>query len=125
MQHWSRLDIKEGEPCPVERSEHAAVCLGYGGDHPQLLVIGGRGVGSKVLSDVWILDIQSRRWREVRLYSMFSTLHKTITFVTPHLQQTLNGGVHLSISHEPLHLVNRETYTTQIQPLNVHTSETL
>ena len=98
MQHWSRLDIKKGDPCPVKRANHASVCLGYGGDHPQLLVTGGRGGGVKVLSDVWILDIQSRRWREVRLYSMFSTLHKTITFVTPHLQtsiQTLNGGVHL------------------------------
>ena len=98
MQHWSRLDIKEGEPCPVRRAYHAAVCLGYGGDHPQLLVIGGLNDGAKVLSDMWILDIQSRRLREVRLYSMFSTLHKTITFVTPHLQtsiQTLNGGVHL------------------------------
>ena len=90
MQHWSRLDIKEGEPCPEVRAYHAAVCLGYGGDHPQLLVTGGRGC-RKVLSDVWILDIQSRRWREVRLYNMFSTLQ-------PHLQtsiQTLNGGVHL------------------------------
>ena len=72
MQHWSRLDIKEGEPCPVKRSGHAAVCLGYGGDHPQLLVTGGSGGGNKVLSDVWILDIQSRRWKEVRLYGMVS-----------------------------------------------------
>ena len=87
MQHWSRLDIKEGEPCPVKRAYHAAVCLGYGGDHPQ--VTGGFSAGRKVLSDVWKLDIQSRRWREVRLYSMFSTLHKTITFVSPHLQTSI------------------------------------
>ena len=103
MQHWSRLDIKEGETCPVVRSEHAAVCLGYGGDHPQLLVTGGIGGDNKVLSDVWILDIQSRRWREVRLCSMFSTLLKAIH--TCRLQYRLSMEVcTFSISHEPLHL---------------------
>ena len=65
MQHWSKLDYHEGEPCPVGRSGHAAVCLGYG-DHPQLLVTGGRGVANKVLGDAWMLDVQSGRWREVR-----------------------------------------------------------
>ena len=92
MQHWSRLDIKEGEPCPVKRSGHAAVCLGYGGDHPQLLVTGGSGGGNKVLSDVWILDIQSRRWKEVRLYGMVSQ-DRRFCHTTP--TETLNGGVHL------------------------------
>ena len=56
-----------GEPCPEERCNHAAVCLGYGGDHPQLLVTGGRGPGDKVLNDTWILDMQSGKWREVRI----------------------------------------------------------
>ena len=49
------------------RSGHATVCLGYGGDQPQLLVTGGRGGrGDNILSDVWVLDVDSRRWREVR-----------------------------------------------------------
>ena len=65
MQHWIKLDHHEGEPCPVGRDSHAAVCLDYG-DHPQLLVTGGRGGGNKVLSDAWILNVQSGRWREVR-----------------------------------------------------------
>ena len=65
VQHWTRVDIQEGESCPVERSGHAAVRLGYGGDHPQLLITGGIGFGRKVLSDSWILDLQSGRWREV------------------------------------------------------------
>ena len=56
-----------GEPCPVKRCYHAAVCLGYGGDHPQLLVTGGKGGGAKVLKDAWILDMQSGKWREVRI----------------------------------------------------------
>ena len=60
MQHWSKLEI-QGESCPVERCDHAAVCLGYGGDHPQLLVTGGYAY----LSDVCLLDLESGRWREV------------------------------------------------------------
>ena len=41
------------------------MCLGYGGDHPQLLITGGIVFGDKVLSDSWMLDLQSGRWREV------------------------------------------------------------
>ena len=48
------------------RAFHTAVCLGYG-DHPQLLLYGGMDGDHKVLSDVWILDVESRRWREVRV----------------------------------------------------------
>ena len=55
----------QGESCPKGRTRHAAVCLGYGGDHPQLLVTGGWTGGGDVLSDVWLLDVQSGRWREV------------------------------------------------------------
>ena len=67
MQHFSKMDT-QGESCPKGRDAHAAVCLGYGGDHPQLLVTGGResDIGD-VLSDVWLLDVQSGRWREVRV----------------------------------------------------------
>ena len=48
------------------RSLHATVCLGYGGDQPQLLVTGGADGRNDILSDVWLLDVESRRWREVR-----------------------------------------------------------
>ena len=65
MQHFSKMDT-QGESCPKGRDSHAAVCLGYGGDHPQLLVTGGWD-GYSVLSDVWLLDVQSGRWREVRV----------------------------------------------------------
>ena len=65
MQHFSKMDT-QGESCPEGRYSHAAVCLGYGGDHPQLLVTGGTD-GSRVMSDVWLLDVQSGRWREVRV----------------------------------------------------------
>ena len=59
------MDIQEGKSCPMGRTRHAAVCLGYGGDHPQLLITGGLDDGNKVLSDSWILDLQSGKWREV------------------------------------------------------------
>ena len=65
MQHFSKMDT-QGESCPKERSRHAAVCLGYGGDHPQLLVTEGAD-GIRVMIDVWLLDVQSGRWREVRV----------------------------------------------------------
>ena len=65
MQHWSKLEI-QGDSCPVGRMAHAAVSLGYRGDHPQLLVTGGQD-GTTVLSDVWLLDLESGRWREVRV----------------------------------------------------------
>ena len=64
MQHWSKVEHPVGEPCPVERSNHASVCLGYGGNHPQLLVTGGWD-GGRVFNDVWVLDVESGHWREV------------------------------------------------------------
>jgi hypothetical protein len=50
----------------VGRYGHAAVLLDYCGDHPQLFVTGGSDADREVLSDSWILDMQSGRWREVR-----------------------------------------------------------
>ena len=67
LQDWRKLDSQKRGPCPVGRNCHAAVCLGYGGDHPQLLVTGGKDNDLNVLSDAWILDLQSGKWREVRV----------------------------------------------------------
>ncbi len=69
VQHWSKLDYDKGDPWPVWRFDHAAVCLGFGGDHPQLLVTGGVDASLKYLNDAWTLDIKSLRWREVRIVS--------------------------------------------------------
>ena len=67
LQDWRKLEPHEEDPSPAWRDSHSAVCLGYGGDHPQLLVTGGRSSDLTVPSDVWILDLQSGRWREVRV----------------------------------------------------------
>ena len=68
LQHWSQL-----EPCPVVQSHHAAACLGYRSDNPQLLVTGGR----EAVGDAWILNINSRQWTRVSW-----ELHKGIMIVT-------------------------------------------
>ncbi len=51
----------------MERSLHAACCLNYGQDHPQLLVYGGLCDDNKTLGDMWILDVDTGKWAEVSL----------------------------------------------------------
>ena len=71
LQQWSQLNRKDEEPCPPGRSAHAAVCLGYGESNPQLLVTGGWAkVGERIMNDVWMLDVQSGKWREVRIFQL-------------------------------------------------------
>ena len=72
MQHWRKVECQEGEPCPVGRSRHAALCLDYSGDHPHLLITGGVSKNDNVLSDMWILNLQSEKWKEVRLLLLAS-----------------------------------------------------
>ena len=45
---------------------HAACCLNYGDDQPVLLMTGGIDKDGNTLSDTWLLDTHSRRWKEVR-----------------------------------------------------------
>ena len=53
------------DPTPQEeRCWHAACCLNYGQQHPQLLVTGG--FNGRVLGDAWILDIDGGKWRKVK-----------------------------------------------------------
>ena len=47
------------------RSGHAAVCIEHGGDRPQLMITGGVDACNIVLNDVWIMDVQSGRWKKV------------------------------------------------------------
>ena len=62
LQHFTKLS-PAGTPGPIPRDGHAsAITSTSTQDH--LLVMGGEGyVG--ILSDCWILDPASRRWREV------------------------------------------------------------
>ena len=58
-----------GVPQPVGRRSHGACCLNYGEDHPKLLISGGLDEGYNVLGDMymWILDVNSGKWTEVRM----------------------------------------------------------
>ena len=68
------MEPVKGDPWPEERLYHAACCLNFGEEHPQLLVSGG--VDKKyeqdfggILGDIWIFDVDSRKWTEVRICS--------------------------------------------------------
>ena len=60
------MEQVRGEPWPAERSRHAACCLNFGEYHPHLLVSGGTNKEKKILADMWILDVDNRKWKEVR-----------------------------------------------------------
>ena len=44
FQEWTKLEKTEGAPWPVGRDSHAACCLNFGEDDPQLLITGGVGL---------------------------------------------------------------------------------
>ena len=64
-QEWTKLENSGVSPWPVGRDAHAACCLNYGEEHPQLLVTGGVDKDGISLQDAWILDVTSGEWREV------------------------------------------------------------
>ena len=47
------------------RMGHAACCINYGEQHPQLLVTGGLDNDDKTLTDAWLLDVDSGTWKKV------------------------------------------------------------
>ena len=65
-QNWNKMNKLGDGPCPEERSGHAACCLNYGQQFPQLLMSGGLDRQGKPLADLWILDIERGNWRKVR-----------------------------------------------------------
>ena len=66
LQTWSKLSQSEGDSWPEERTSHAACCLNYGQQYPQLLVTGGRDMHNNPLADAWVLDVEGRQWTRVR-----------------------------------------------------------
>ena len=67
------MEPAQGDQWPEARFGHSACCVNYGEEHPILLVSGGVGKGNKVLGDMWILNVDSGKWTEVRMlvYSKF------------------------------------------------------
>ena len=70
-QHWTKVQIKGKKPAP--RFYHTTLCIEdpHTGHHPLLMVVGGWGGGSSVLSDVWLLDVINGVWTEVYIYIPF------------------------------------------------------
>ena len=65
LQHWTKLEFSG--PKPPARDRQGACCIAgplTGQEHP-LLLVSGLGAGNKVLQDMWILDIDGRKWKEV------------------------------------------------------------
>ena len=47
---------------------HAVSCIGFSSGRPQMLLSGGRhdhNPDSEPLGDIWMFDLQSRKWKEV------------------------------------------------------------
>lgn len=95
LQHWTRLEKRSGEPWPEARYDHAAACVGYGGDHPQLLITGGYPT-----SDTWLLDLQTGRWREVSIKvcaNLMKCREVTATVERPLNEGDLHVKVHIQV----------------------------
>ena len=80
LQEWTLLDVSGG-PKPSVRTRHAACCLVgplTGQEHPLLVVVGGLEILT-VLDDMWLLDIDGRRWKQVKRQSLhFMDLVKVV-----------------------------------------------
>ena len=65
MQQWTKVGTGGKPPA---RCWHTACCIVgplTGQEHSVLMVVGGIGDGWKVLSDVWLLDLDKGVWSEV------------------------------------------------------------
>ena len=68
LQQWILLNVS-GPPTLSVRVSHTACCLAgllTGQEHPLLLVVGGLE-GSTTLNDIWLLDVDGRRWKQVKI----------------------------------------------------------
>ena len=80
LQNWRKLNKSGGGPWPERKTSHAACCLNYGQQFPQLLVTGGLDRKDRPLTDVWILDIHRGKWRKVKLKLTRSLFLGTSTY---------------------------------------------
>ena len=64
LQVWSKMKLLD-DVRPTGTSHHAAACLGYGSQWPQVLIIGGQNQFSNI--DLWILNVNLKHWKMVSL----------------------------------------------------------
>ena len=84
--------ISGERPWPEARAFHAACCLNYGQQFPQLLVTGGLGKDRKLLGDIWTLDIERGKWRKVTLKKYFYSSIEVCVFVCVCVCVCVGGG---------------------------------
>ena len=68
LQEATELPREEGEAWPMGRRYHAACCIGYNTESRHLLICGGVGNDKKALSDIWLLNVETKKWRQVASY---------------------------------------------------------
>ena len=86
VQMITKLERLEREPWPIERTYHAACCLGFDSQHPHLLVTGVLDTDNKALRDAWLFHVTNRRWKEVsEVYKYLSVCHLGCTLLSFHL----------------------------------------
>ena len=74
-QEFIRIEGKEGELWPIVTvGQHAACCLGFNTEHPQLLVTGGRSNQDTAMEGTWLFDVANKRWNEVMMYTSLTRL---------------------------------------------------
>ena len=59
------MDKPTSAKWPKERSDHAACCLNYGQEYPQVLINGGVDDDLETLGDSWLLNVALGTWKEV------------------------------------------------------------
>ena len=59
------MEPVQGEPWPFNRAGHAACCLNYGKEGPQVLISGGVSRFNSIYKDMWLLDVNSGKWKQV------------------------------------------------------------
>ena len=66
MQEITRIESRNSDPWPSERSAHAACRVGHAG-HTYLLITGGRDRNDKALKDMWLFNLLLKKWSEVMI----------------------------------------------------------
>ena len=100
------MEPAQGDQWPEARNSHSACCLNTGEDHPMVLVSGGVNKDVKILGDMWILDVDSGKWTEVRMlvYSNYISFSVTLDLELIHIVCTNEVFVYYWYLHNhPMH----------------------
>ena len=67
LQHWTKVNkpwINRSVKWPTGRFGHAATCV----SGPLLVIVGGRSSGQSAISDCWIHDLTTMKWKKVIIF---------------------------------------------------------